>query len=93
MCQITVLLLTYIILLKYHGFSNEQLGYGPTSNDMNQGATVVMPHGPITRSRARKLQQALLLRVQAFLNSTREKKEDVQEVGTMHFNLVQVMHF
>ena len=33
-----------------------------------------MPHGPITRSRARKLQQALLLRVQAFVNSTRELK-------------------
>lgn len=45
--------------------------------DVNQRTSVVVPQGPIMRSRAQKLQQALVLHVQSLVNWRKDLKEDV----------------
>ena len=46
-------------------------------SDMNHNQGISIPQGPITRTRAKKLQQTLYSYIQAMMSSTKEILEDV----------------
>ncbi|XP_022158199.1 uncharacterized protein LOC111024737 [Momordica charantia] len=54
----------YKIDLPGDGYDSRTNPSQEREDDVNQGSTIVMPQGPITRSRSKKLQQALLSYVQ-----------------------------
>ena len=56
-------------------------------NDMNNDQGISIPQGPITRTRAKKLQQTLYSYIQAMMSSSKEILEDV---GDLHYMLCKV---
>ena len=51
--------------------------YTPTSPDMNNDQGISIPQGPITRTRAKKLQQTLYSYIQAMVSSSKEILEEL----------------
>ena len=54
---------------------------------MNQDQGISIPQGPITRTRAKKLQQTLYTYIQAMVDSSKEILEDV---GDLHYMLCKI---
>ena len=52
-------------------------------NDMNNDQGISIPQGPITRTRAKKLQQTLYSYIQAMVSSSKEILEDVGDLPYM----------
>ena len=55
-------------------------------NDMNHDQRISIPQGPITKTRAKKLQQTLFTYIQAMVSSS---KESLEIVGDLPYNVVQ----
>ena len=51
--------------------------------DMNNDQGISIPQGPITRTRAKKLQQTLYSYIQAMVSSSKEILEDVGDLPYM----------
>ena len=49
-------------------------------NDMNHDQGIFIPQGPITRTRAKKLQQTLYTYIQSMVSSSKEILEDVGDL-------------
>ena len=55
----------------------------PKPIDMNHDQGISLPQGPITRTRAKKLQQTLYSYIQALMSSSKEILEDVGDFPYM----------
>ena len=51
--------------------------------DMNHDQGISIPQGPITRTRAKKLQKTLYSNIQAMMSSSKEILEDARDLSYM----------